>query len=140
MVEQKGELFSPPRGPSSTRGSHPYICCQDPNKIFFVLDDDSIAPHNFAKTLYKWYTHPDLIRPERHFYARGIAKGIHYNTTRSVLRSLNKPDQYTLKGTLETILARALWTAYRFYEPDIEHNPTCPRCSLSVEDSLHLQW
>ena len=63
-----------------------YNCWQDPDDNFVVLDDYTIAPHNFAKTLYKWYTHPDFIRAERHFDGRGIAQGIDYNTTLSVLR------------------------------------------------------
>ena len=119
---------------------HTYNCWQDPNLKFFVLDDYTIAPHNFARTLYKWYIHPDLLRAERHFDGGGIAQGIDYYTTLSVFRSIKKPDQYAFKCTLETILAGALWTAYRLHESNNEHSPTCPRCNLHIEDSLHLLW
>jgi hypothetical protein len=117
-----------------------YNCWQDPKDKYFVLDDYSIAPHNFAKTLYKWYTIPDLLRAERHFDARGIANGIDFETTLSLIRSFNKPEHYAFKCTLETILTGALWTAFRFHESNPEHNPMCPRCNQSIEDTLHLLW
>ena len=77
---------------------------------------------------------------ERHFDARGIANGLDFETTLSLIRSFNKPDHFAFKCTLETILTGALWTAFRFYESNPEHNPLCPRCNQSIEDTLHLQW
>ena len=105
-----------------------------------MLDDYSTAPHNFAKILYKWYTIPDLLRAERHFDATGIANGIDFETTLSLIRTFKKPEFYAYKCTLETILTGAVWTAYRIHESNSEHDPICPRCNQSIEDSIHLFW
>ena len=117
-----------------------YNCWQDPNDKFYVMDDYTIAPHNFAKTLNKWYIIPDLLRAEKHFDAGGILNGIDCETTLSLIRSFKKVETYAFKCTLETILTGAIWTAFRLHESNPEHEPICPRCNLHIEDSLHLLW
>jgi hypothetical protein len=112
-----------------------YNCWQDPNDKYFVLDDYTIAPHNFAKTFNKWYIIPDLLRADRHFDAGGILHGIDFETTLSLIRSFHKIEFYAFKCTLETILTGAIWTAFRLHETNPDHCPMCPRCNLHIEDS-----
>ena len=83
---------------------------------------------------------PDLLRAEKHFDATGIANGIDFETTLSLIRTFKKPEFHAYKCTLETILTGAVWTAYRIHESNSEHDPICPRCNQSIEDSIHLLW
>ena len=69
-----------------------------------------------------------------------LEDGIDWDTTLSLSRSLNKPEQYNHKCTIDTIMCGATWPNDRVQEAFPEVSEQCLRCGAARDTALHCFW
>ncbi len=80
----------------------------------------------------------ELVRADEHYDGKGIANGVDFNATLSLVR--DSSSNYPFMCTLQSILSACMWPAERVAKCTSSLSPICPRCGLDVESSLHCFW
>ena len=98
----------------------------------------SISPDKCSSAVIKSMLSVELVRANEHCDGKGIANGVDFNATLSLVR--NSSSNYPFMCTLQSILSACMWPAERVAKCASSLSPICPRCGQDVESSLHCFW